>query len=358
MHNPTSDDLQRLGFVSLVYRQAQEQSRAPYPLSVTAVLTVHDAVELYALLIADRVGLDLTKRTEFEGYWSHINNAGGPRLGQSGKMKKLNACRVNFKHHGILPAASVVDDCLADAGLFFRDNTPKFFGGLSFERVSLVSLVTQPRVRQLLELAEGSADADPAAAAMCISAAYEALADAFNRPGEPLHDMLEVALGSSYSRIHIRGSFARPKIQADAAVQELAEHVNKLGWSVEEIRRGLGLQLVGVDLRDFLQFRLLMPRMSRSINGVIGFDSRRGQEWTDDELARAVNFVVMAALGMAETQTRLEAVPSLYRPPSSDWTYSGFDSIESFIELVGAGMASSHATPNVGLDRSQDSSSE
>jgi len=67
--------MRRLAFIRLLYQQGIEQSRLPEPLKATAVLTLHDASELFLSLAADKLGANPARNTQFMEYWRLLSPA-------------------------------------------------------------------------------------------------------------------------------------------------------------------------------------------------------------------------------------------------------------------------------------------
>ena len=118
----------RLAFIKYMYNVGVEQASKPEPVSWLAVLTFHDAGELFLHLAAE---YSINKRLDevsFMGYWSLISTAlkndGKPELTQATSMERLKNARKEFKHHGH-PASKIVinDDFRPNVTNFFEENT-------------------------------------------------------------------------------------------------------------------------------------------------------------------------------------------------------------------------------------------
>ena len=51
--------MQRLAFIRMLHQQGNEQAQLPNPIRVTCILTLHDAVELFSVLVGDHLGANL-----------------------------------------------------------------------------------------------------------------------------------------------------------------------------------------------------------------------------------------------------------------------------------------------------------
>jgi hypothetical protein len=98
---PSPDLLRRLAFARYLYNLGADQSRQPEPLASVALLTFHDAAEMFLQIIAEHY--DVTaKRPDFLEYWSLLKTK-NIDLPSGLAMKRLNTARVSLKHAGILP---------------------------------------------------------------------------------------------------------------------------------------------------------------------------------------------------------------------------------------------------------------
>jgi len=80
----------RLSFVRYLYEVGVYQSRRPEPLCYSAILTLHDAVELFMDLAA--LHLDMTKEPrQFMGYWDIPELRGRLRVAVEAVIAALDA---------------------------------------------------------------------------------------------------------------------------------------------------------------------------------------------------------------------------------------------------------------------------
>jgi hypothetical protein len=150
-----STTAKRLGFIRFLYIQGLEQSRQAEPLSATALLSFHDAVELFLILAGEHLNANLPTSMDFLDYWDRLTPylPGQTPLGHKRAMARMNKLRANLKHHGTIPSVSDLEQLRADVTSFLTDSTSTVFVA-DFERLSLTDLVTQVKVRGLVELAE------------------------------------------------------------------------------------------------------------------------------------------------------------------------------------------------------------
>jgi hypothetical protein len=100
-------DLKRLAFIKYLFTIALDQSYLPEPAGAAAILTFHDAIELFNQLACEYLDIDTigkgSKQINFIEYWDLISLKLSQPLPQKESMNRLNKARVALKHHGNLP---------------------------------------------------------------------------------------------------------------------------------------------------------------------------------------------------------------------------------------------------------------
>jgi hypothetical protein len=119
-----------------------------------AILTSHDAAELAIAAIASHVKVPgLTERMSLPEYAPKIEAKTGNALSGSDYLKQLNAVRVNFKHHGVLPDARdwyrVIDKVWARV-----DEWCRTYLGVALDEIDLEQFLLDPDVKTLYEMAK------------------------------------------------------------------------------------------------------------------------------------------------------------------------------------------------------------
>lgn len=97
-----ADVVERLGYIRFLHQNGIDQARRPHPMSSAAILSFHDAVELFYVLALDHMVVQVDPRTPFEAYWRELAKV-VPNLSGRRGMERLNKVRVNIKHHGSIP---------------------------------------------------------------------------------------------------------------------------------------------------------------------------------------------------------------------------------------------------------------
>ena len=143
---------ERLSLVRYLFSVAEQQTRLPESLRGIALLTLHDAVELFLHLAAQHLNVSLSRgrSLEYGEYFAKIGEADtSKKLTRQHQMLQLNTARIGLKHHGIRTSGSEVEDLRDQVSRFLSENTPLIFG-VSIESVSVVDLIRFPIARQHL----------------------------------------------------------------------------------------------------------------------------------------------------------------------------------------------------------------
>ncbi len=164
-----------LAFVRFLYNQGLEQVRRPQPLATAALLSFHDAVEMFLGLAADHLGVNLSEHVPFDGYFDQIKQGAGIELPGRRPMRRMNRSRVSLKHHAIFPSPTDLEQFRADVTTFLTDATQQVFKA-DFLSLDMIDLVTQQNAVTLLRSAEAHAgQGDHTEALALLSQAFEEL---------------------------------------------------------------------------------------------------------------------------------------------------------------------------------------
>lgn len=300
--------VRRLAFIRYIHGLGTTQAKLPDPQSAVSLLMLHDAVESLLLLVADHYGAASPK---FEDYWKVL----GPKVpgGMTGfrGMQRLHRSRNDFKHNGVVPSSTTIALAATDTATFMAATVQAVFG-VDYTSVSMVDVVSQPKVRAELRAAEGEHAAGKTHLAMV------KLRDAFNelfdthrgerriswntRPTSPFafgpdlygwasaHDVkeaVEALLGGPR-----RGGKARG----------VAEQVASAVASSNLMRPALRMVALGLDFPTYLRFSLLVPELTVYANGRRAYTAPKGYAPTDEDFSFCLEFVVTAALRLAAAE--------------------------------------------------------
>jgi hypothetical protein len=292
--------VRRLAFIRFLYTQGQEQARRPQPLAATALPSFHDAVEMFLLLAAEHLGINLDKNTTFEGYWDQIAKKSGTELPGRPAMRRMNNSRVNFKHHGSIPSAIDLEQFRGDVTTFLVDTTQLVFDA-DFHSLDMIDLVTQQGALTRL------CDADAHARQGDYTEALALLSEAFD---ELLNDYASrkrtsyASTAYSFGPEHGFGPFATHRIpQIDP---QLDRHIKAITDAVGQMQRGLRVLAVGLDYRRYARFEMLVPHILRFLDGHRDVRPMPGLQTGEEEYQFCRQFVIEAALHLAEMDFDLD----------------------------------------------------
>ena len=120
----TQEQLTRLSLVRYLLRQAEAQTEQPSPLRYLALLSLHDAAEMFLDVAAEHLKLPGSRR-DFRDYWRLFQDGSPPiTLPMERSMDKLNRARVALKHHGQLPNDSQLLNHLFTVRNFLEEASP------------------------------------------------------------------------------------------------------------------------------------------------------------------------------------------------------------------------------------------
>jgi hypothetical protein len=288
--------IQRLAYVRYLYQEGIEHSRRPSPLSASALLSFHDAVENLLGLAAEHLDVDVKPATTFLGYWEAIR----PKYDLPGKanMRRLNDNRVALKHGGTFPSPQAIEQARTTVVDFFRIVVPAVFD-LDFDKIDMVGLVTIEKVAQTLRDAQTHADVGDIPTALAgLNAAFREL----------LAHCAGPAFASEWGRSPFRfggdlphfspfgyGSFGReswatPMIDHKKQIEALRE-------AVPTLRRALQVIGLGIDYAKYARFEILTPQIRGYADGQQWFVvTAWHRSLTPEDYDSCRNFVIESAL--------------------------------------------------------------
>lgn len=299
MTRPTNPlTVQRLAFVRFLYEQGLAQADQPEPLSATAILSFHDAVELFLRLAAEHLGINLPTNVNFADYWDKLK-PGLPaqtELPSKNAMDRMNRARVALKHHGTIPSSTAVEQARGDVTTFFTDAAALVFS-VDFARIDLIDMVARGETAQLLRDAQTHADVGDYVAAMAgLVIAFDDLVDHY-------------AERHGYGSDHPFGFGPTLRDYRSRGPQsgEL-KHLQQVTQAAIAMQRALRLLALGIDYRRYAQFEILAPRVNGYLDGSTRYIVTKAQEQlTDQDYQTCRRFVIESSLQAAKADAALEA---------------------------------------------------
>jgi hypothetical protein len=252
---------ERLAFIRYLLNQGIEQSYRTEPHCALAILTFHDATELFFGLSCEHLGVTGSReKTYFNQYWDLIaGGLNGTRLTQETSIRRLNDARIALKHHGIRPAKLDSESFRAVVVNFFEENTQLIFH-IKFSELSLIDLVQFDVARNHLKQAQGFLKQNKIDCALEeVAVAFAKLIQDYERrklgmgdisPFFPLGD--EVPLYSSEMKFEQLN--AGPEFK-----ERMGDFVNRTNDSISFMQRIVRILSLGMDYRKYAKFERLTP---------------------------------------------------------------------------------------------------
>jgi len=213
-----------------------------------SLLLIHDAIELLMLAVLDHRNIKAKERREFMDFWTDIKQAGLPVPPDDIPMRSLNKLRVGLKHHGNLPNSQTVRDLLPRARGFF-ENVLKSYCDLDYEDVSLIDLIADEEVREILKVARQKfIEGDKTTAMTDLKVAFHKI----EHPG-----------GKGLPKLHAPRKPSLPS-QID---REVGPYLEQLHDFLDRCATRTNLLTIGVDLRRYADFTRSGPALLWSVTG-------------------------------------------------------------------------------------------
>jgi hypothetical protein len=284
--------VQRLAYVRFLYQQGLEHTRRPAPLSSSALLSFHDAVENFLGLTAEHLGVEVKPAITFMEYWGAIKPA--RELPGKASMKRLNDARVSLKHHGNFPSVPTLERARDAVVEFFTSTAPDVFG-VAFDEIDMVGLVPQEETARLLREVKTHADiGDYGHALGGLAVAFEALL--YHYAGA-LHSWDWKETPFSFGPRLGSDDYRADAFTRKGDFPHALEKTMKVATETQKALRIMGL---GISFPEYARFAALTPSVSRAANGQISFMIPTGElAPTAEAYEWASHFVIESALRAA-----------------------------------------------------------
>lgn len=303
--------MQRLAFIRHLYKAAVTQSYAPSPMKCASVLALHDAVELFLQLAAERLNV-ASEKINFMDYWERIGPKLSPvELTQKESMRRLNKARVALKHHGTFPSDLDIEAFRATTSSFFGENTPSIFC-VEFDSISLVEYVVPEISRALLREAEFDIASGSFEFALDKTAiAYEEMM--LHRKKEKIDHNLYPPLyfNNRLDRNPLKTAEMKWGVSYD---KYLVGCVDQLVDSIKSMQVVIDTLTLGIDYRKYSLFKQIVPSTVRTQDGK--WHTRRQTtrshsaflEPNSENAAFCISFVIETALALSQSDNSMDFV--------------------------------------------------
>lgn len=240
-----------------------------------AVLAFHDCVELCLRVIAEHIGARVGDNIQFQAVIDKIDEVGKGTVPCRTELNQLNRLRINFKHLALLPSDDDTRKAERNTRAFLDAALIKF-ADLSFERLSLVNLIRDTRVRHRLLKAEALLESDQTETSIENTAValrlLLALAPVHSRQHSLTHEVQNIATRNTREG----GEVSRSVIALAAAADK----------EVERVWEQLDLVFSGIDLVAYRRFLGIAPHVAFSVVGTAWVSSKAWEQPPSYEMAR------------------------------------------------------------------------
>jgi hypothetical protein len=277
------------------------QSHKPEPFAAVAVLTFHDACEMFLQIAAEYNGLTFPKQRspDFLEYWPLFEQQTKLQVTSKVSMGRLNRARGNLKHGGVLPAHDEIEGFRATVTSFLEDNALPLLG-VNLDDISLTSMIKSDDVRGPLERAETTLSAGDMQSALGeVAVAFTVSLRRFeSRPRASTRPVGPYSL--RHATVSLFGVFGGGF--GDEIGDELRDVRRTLDRVVDVFSEAITVVAYNLDFDSYLLFKTHAPVVHEFPGGRMQVEWTLRREPTDPEVVRrCLNFVI-------DTAIRLEAL--------------------------------------------------
>jgi len=285
-------EMKRLALIRFLYAEGLEQVARPAPLSSRALLSFHDAVEMFLLLAAEHLNVNLTRGVTFDSYFSEIQASARVQLPIRPAMRRMNNSRVNFKHHGSIPSDADLQQYRADVTTFLTDATQLVFQA-DFSSVDMAELVTQPEVAGLLRQAQAHAGQGDYTEALAL------LWEAFDLLVDDYASRKRTADGTSVFTWWPPSTAPLHYPPISTGEEQLSRRVEDVFIALGDFQQAMRVMAMGLDYRRYARFQMIVPTIGVNMNYERTVHPVPGLPLGDDEYQMGRQFVIETALHLA-----------------------------------------------------------
>ena len=96
--------IRRLALIKYLYKIGEQQSKQVETIAGFSILTFHDCVEMFLILVAEHNDIQIDRKINFMDFWDKF-----PNLTLKESMRAVKDRRVSAKHRGQFPSRSDID---------------------------------------------------------------------------------------------------------------------------------------------------------------------------------------------------------------------------------------------------------
>jgi len=280
--------ISRLSIIKYLYNIALSQSYKSSSFSSLSILSVHDAVEMFLIIVAEQKG-NKTKDARFMKYWELISE-----LTHKEEMWRFNELRNSIKHSGRFFDKIEIDTARQNVINFLEENCRNIFRG-NFNEISLIKLIEFPETRKYLEEAENLLKQD------ILNEALNKVAIAFSVLFKEHYTEKRYSLNIT-SKLMTSPFFYHLDNLSDNNLARAAKNIIKQFIKVlDDFQHQIKLMSLGIDINKFNKFMYLTPSVSISQAGVYRTYSKN-VEISKDDIQYCIDFVIECAINLQQTE--------------------------------------------------------
>lgn len=299
----------------MLYEQGLVQAAAPEPLSFSAVLTFHDAVELFLITGGEHLGATVKDKGRFPDRFAEALApavcANGVSLQGLYGIRRLTDLRNGFKHSAGFPGTEALQRAKLDTIDFLTVNTPLIFG-LTWDDIDLASSVPQFDTREQVRRAGRFFDAGDLLSAMgTLADAFEQLLEKKMNDVTAPRGLSVFSFGRALSRHGLRQDQVRrildqPDMNGRRGLparptETLSREITETRDVTRAMQQGLRLLALGFNLDEYQQFIDLTPTVGRTYGqSEPSFHAEDGYAPNREEFELCRQFLISAALRLAD----------------------------------------------------------
>ncbi|GHV33818.1 hypothetical protein FACS1894178_0100 [Bacteroidia bacterium] len=299
--------IKRLALIKYLYKRGVVQSNESETLAGFSILSFHDSIEMFLILLAEHHNVRTEKLSLME-YWVKF-----PNLTLMESVRALKDRRVNIKHKGLFPSKSDIESSRICATDFFEQNTQTQFG-IDFKEVSLFDLISYEEVKNLLIEAQEKLESGENAISLEKSAtAFYKLMYIYEDDkripySDPMFSFGEKISAESRLRNAAKMSFdSQPPIPKE--VIDVLKDVEK---SMDKIKDAIRMNCLGIDYKQYAVFKILTPSLlMHTTSDEFILDSKHSSNWANIKMTKencqfCIDFVMETSLKLQEFDFNIE----------------------------------------------------
>ena len=289
--------IKRLAIIKHLYKIGLEQSKQVETVAAFSILSFHDSVEMFLKFLAENKNIK-SEKFNFIEYWTNI-----PTLTLMESMRNLNTRRVNIKHKGILPSKTDIELSRVNTTDFFNQNVITHFG-VEFESISLIDLVSYENVKDHLKISQDSLDSNKIEKSIeNVALAFEVLLNSYeeNKIGNYRYSPFFFGKDLSFNSSFFMGIEDR----------KMSDFVDKVKDSLEAMQKAIKVMSLGIDYKKYVKFKLLTPRITRTMGGNHVAEIYGDKKWTKENCQYCIDFVIDSSLKLQEFDFDIEEIENL-----------------------------------------------